>query len=38
MSYYQAPEEALEDGEEMSIWVAKAYGAALKAASKKRKK
>ena len=38
MSYYQAPEEALEDGEEMSIWVNKAYGVALKAASKKRKK
>jgi len=38
MSYYQAPEEVLEDVEEMSIWVNKAYGAALKAASKKRKK
>jgi DNA transformation protein len=38
MSYYQAPEEALEDGEEMSFWVSKAYGAALRAASKKRKK
>lgn len=37
MSYYQAPEEALEDVEEMSIWVNKAYGAALKAASKKQK-
>ncbi|MGB5300414.1 MAG: TfoX/Sxy family protein [Thiogranum sp.] len=38
MSYYQAPEEALEDVEEMIFWVNKAYGAALKAASKKRKK
>ena len=38
MSYFQAPEEALEDGEEMSMWVNKAYGVALKAASKKRKK
>jgi len=38
MSYYQAPEEALEDHEEMKSWANKAYGAALKAASKKRKK
>jgi DNA transformation protein len=38
MSYYQAPEEALEDGEEMNVWVNKAYGAALRAAAKKRKK
>ena len=38
MSYYQAPEEALEDHEEMNSWANKAYGAALKAASKKRKK
>lgn len=38
MSYYQAPEEALEDDEEMNSWATKAYGAALKAASKKRKK
>lgn len=38
MSYYQAPEEALEDGEEMNAWANKAYGVALKAASKKRKK
>ena len=38
MSYYQAPEEALEDVEEMNLWANKAYGAALKAASKKRKK
>jgi DNA transformation protein and related proteins len=38
MSYYQAPEEALEDVEEMNSWANTAYGAALKAASKKRKK
>jgi len=38
MSYYQAPEEALEDAEEMNAWVNKAYGAALRAASKKRNK
>ena len=37
MPYYQAPEEALEDGEEMSSWAAKAYSTALRAASKKRK-
>ena len=38
MSYYQAPEEALEDVEEMNSWANKAYGTALKAASKKLKK
>ena len=38
MSYYQAPEEALEDGEEMNSWANSAYSVALKAASKKRKK
>jgi DNA transformation protein len=38
MSYYQAPEEALEDSDEMNTWANKAYGVALKAASKKRKK
>ena len=38
MSYYQAPEEALESGKEMSSWAAKAYSTALRAASKKRKK
>lgn len=37
MSYYQAPEEALEDGEEMNLWAAKAYSTALRAASKKQK-
>ena len=38
MSYYQAPEEALEDVEEMNLWANKAYGTALKAVSKKPKK
>jgi DNA transformation protein len=38
MSYYQAPEEALEDSEEMNCWANKAYTTALRAASKKRKK
>jgi DNA transformation protein len=38
MSYYQAPEEALENGEEMNTWANKAYCAALRTASKKRKK
>ena len=38
ISYYQAPEEALESGKEMSSWAAKAYSTALRAASKKRKK
>ena len=38
LSYYQAPEETLEDNDEMRLWANKAYGAALRAASKKRKK
>ncbi len=38
MSYYQSPEEALEDSEEMNLWAAKAYSAALRAAAKKAKK
>lgn len=37
LSYYQAPEEALEDSEEMNSWASKAYNTALKAASKKQK-
>lgn len=37
MSYYQAPEEALEDSKEMGFWANKAYSTALRAASKKRK-
>ena len=35
MSYYQAPEEVLEDQEEMSLWANKAFAVALRAASKK---
>ena len=35
MSYYQAPEEALEDADVMAEWGNKAYGAALRAAAKK---
>ena len=38
MSYYQAPDEVLEGSEEMNVWANKAYGAALRAAAKKRKK
>jgi len=38
MSYFQAPEEVLEDAEKMRVWANKAYGAALRAATKKRKK
>jgi DNA transformation protein len=38
MSYFQAPEEALEDKEEMNSWATKAYQTALRVASKKRKK
>ena len=37
MSYYQAPEEALEDGDEMISWANKAYSAAIRSASKKSK-
>ena len=35
MSYYQAPEEAMEDAELLSDWASKAYGAAMRAATKK---
>ena len=35
MSYYQAPEEAMEDGELLSSWASKAYGAAMRGAAKK---
>jgi DNA transformation protein len=31
MSYYRAPEECLEDPEEMMVWAGKAYAAALRA-------
>jgi DNA transformation protein and related proteins len=30
MSYYQVPEEALEDAEKMNYWASKAYAVALK--------
>ena len=35
MSYYQAPEEALEDSDEMNTWANKAYNVALNATAKK---
>lgn len=38
MSYFQAPEEAMEDGELLASWAAKAYGAAMRAAAKKARK
>lgn len=37
MWYYQAPEEALEDSEEMKYWANKAYGVAVMAAARNRK-
>ena len=38
MSYYQAPEETLEDSEEMKSWANKAYSAAIRASLKKANK
>lgn len=38
MSYYQAPEEVLENVEDMHLWAGKAYKAALHAAKKKSKR
>jgi len=38
MSYFQAPEETLEDVDEMHVWASKAYSAALRSVAKKRKK
>jgi DNA transformation protein len=35
MSYFQAPEEALEDADEMNLWANKGYSAALRSAAKK---
>lgn len=35
LSYFQAPEEALENYEEMNSWANKAYAAALRAAQSK---
>ena len=34
MSYYQAPEETLEDTNEMTTWASKAYNAAVRSAAK----
>jgi DNA transformation protein len=34
MSYFQAPEDALEDSEVMNLWASKAYDAALRSAGK----
>ena len=36
MSYFEAPEEVLEDGEEMSAWAGRAYEVALRAGSAKK--
>lgn len=38
ISYYQAPEEALENYDDMELWASKAYNAALQAAEKNPKK
>lgn len=38
LSYYQAPEDTLEDAQEMNVWANKAYAVALAAATKKTKK
>ena len=38
LSYYQAPQEAMEDPEEICKWAQDAYEAALRAAKNKRKK
>lgn len=35
MSYFQAPEDALEDAEVMRLWASKAYDAALRSASRR---
>ena len=38
LSYFQAPDEAMEDSEEMNTWANKAYSAALRSAAKKKGK
>ena len=38
MSYCESPAEALDDPQEMLHWAESAYGAALRAAAKKRRK
>ncbi len=37
MSYYQAPEESMEDVNEMCLWGTRAFDAALRASAKKKK-
>ena len=37
MSYYQAPEETLEDSDEMKIWATLAYQAATRSSSSNKK-
>ncbi|OUR65729.1 transcriptional regulator [Methylophaga sp. 42_25_T18] len=36
LSYFQAPEDALENLDEMNVWANKAYGVALRAAANKK--
>lgn len=38
LSYYQAPEEAMDNNEDMHVWAAKAYDAAVRADAKKQKR
>lgn len=38
LSYYQAPEESMEDSQLLIVWGNSGFGAALRAASKKAKK
>ena len=35
MSYYQTPQEAMEDAELLSAWASRSYGAAMRADAKK---
>jgi len=37
MNYYQAPDEALEDADEMNAWANAAYAVAIRATTKKKK-
>ena len=37
MSYFQAPEEAMDDSELLCVWASNAYGAAMRAAAKRGK-
>jgi len=37
MSYYQAPEEVLDNTEEMNAWANSAFSAALRAVARKKK-